>query len=173
MKRTDRGITNFAKLFLDLTSEEERELSLFCSYLEASSDLQRFLEAPHVSLQSKQQFISTALGSLFHPRTLEILAFLLKSDRIQDTPEILRALNILHQRKKAHLVSRDPIPEELIPKIEAHIQEATGESYKIDSSIDKRLIGGFLIKAGNKLFDGSIRHSLSLLKRQLGKATCS
>ncbi|MFV0339579.1 MAG: ATP synthase F1 subunit delta [Parachlamydiaceae bacterium] len=173
MKRLDRGSTNYARLCLNFSAEEQKELRLFCRYLESSSDLQRFLEAPHVSLQSRKQFITKALGTLFQPQTLEFLAFLLKTERIKDVPQILRALDVLQDRKTAQLISRDPIPEELIPTIQEHIKEAIGEEYQIDPSIDKRLIGGFLIKAGHKLFDGSIKHSLTLLKRQLGKETCS
>lgn len=173
MKDIDRSIENYAKVCRGFSDLERHELNLFSQVYQNSPTMHLFLEAPQISLETKMQFIKTGLTPHFHSKTIEWIQFLLKMQRLKDLPLILHSLEELSGNRTADLISTTRLTDSMMKEIQLQLNKATGKHYELAPSIDKGLIGGFLVKAGNRVFDGSIKNSLSLLKRQLGKATCS
>lgn len=173
MTRSDRGIRNYAKLFRGFTAEEKQEIFLFCDIYAQSKDLRNFLNAPHLSIETKAQLIQKVFGKSFKTETIKFLQFLLHRERLKDLPEIVISYEALNGKKTASLISSEPLAEGIVKQIQTQLNAATGSQYDLNPIQDKRLIGGFLVKADNRIFDGSMKNSLLLLKRQLGKAACS
>lgn len=173
MKGIDRGIRNFAKVFNSLSQDQRREIAVFSEIYTQSPDLKNFLKAPHLSVETKGALIQKVFSPHFQVDTTKFIQFLLEKERLKDLPQILQSFDELNGKKIASLVSTEPLSETIVKQIQSQLNAATGNHYELKSTLDKKLIGGFLVKADNRIFDGSIKNSLALLKRQLGKAACS
>jgi len=62
------------------------------------------------------------------------------------------------------------LDEETVKGIGKRIEEQTGQRVELTSSVDPDLIGGIVIRVGNKVLDASVRNRLERLRRQVARA---
>ena len=58
----------------------------------------------------------------------------------------------------------------LVGSIENRIKEATGRQIETTSKVDPDIIGGLVLRVGNKVLDASIHGRLERLRRQIARA---
>lgn len=56
--------------------------------------------------------------------------------------------------------------EELAEKVKNLLQKQFGENLLLETRVDERLIGGFVVEVDGQRLDASVRHQLELLRRQ-------
>ncbi len=66
-----------------------------------------------------------------------------------------------------------PLTEELEAKVLAKVQALTGKDVSLEKIVDESLIGGFILRVGDKQFDASISNKLNNLKRDFLNQTVS
>jgi F-type H+-transporting ATPase subunit delta len=105
-----------------------------------------------------------------------LLLTLIQRDELKLLPEIVEAL-----RERVHRAEIAPVPVEvvsavaltdaqrksLVAKLEAQYGANLGLSYRIDPSI----LGGLVVRIGDKLIDGSVASKLTAMKQALGVTT--
>jgi F-type H+-transporting ATPase subunit delta len=67
----------------------------------------------------------------------------------------------------AQVVSAFPLDDAESKKLAKTLQKALGKKVRLDVSVDRSLIGGVLVRAGDKVIDGSIKGQLKRLARRL------
>ena len=103
--------------------------------------------------------------------------FLLKlaeKHRDASLPAILREYVDLAKEHKSNLILADvttalPLTAEQEQALTEKLAAMTGRSVKVRQHIDSSILGGIVVRVGDKLLDGSALHQLSVLQADLLK----
>jgi len=60
-----------------------------------------------------------------------------------------------------------PLEAEETEKITERLEKALGKPVMVKASVDPDIIGGIVIRIGDRLIDGSLRHQLDVLKKEM------
>jgi F-type H+-transporting ATPase subunit delta len=99
------------------------------------------------------------------------LQLLVENDRFGYLPEIgqefAAAVAQLKKSLALEVVSAFPLPSDERSSLETRIKGEFGAMASISWSVDPLILGGLLIKAGDKLLDGSVGGSLERIRAEL------
>ena len=70
----------------------------------------------------------------------------------------------------AEVQSTIELTEENIGKLKSNLEKVIGKEVEITTTINPKILGGLVIRFGDKLIDGSIRSKLLKLKKNLMQA---
>ncbi len=86
-------------------------------------------------------------------------------------PKILAELEKLYFQEnnitKAHIWSKSKLDETMIKEISSLVANKTKKEVRVDTDIDDSLVGGALVRYGDKLIDISFKKQLSNLAKKL------
>ena len=101
----------------------------------------------------------------------QLLQVLGERDRLPILPQVLEQFEELRaeheQRLTAEVVSArelDPAQQE---RIRAALAERTGQTVELVSKIDEQLLGGAVVRAGDRVLDASLQRRLQQLAQSL------
>jgi len=101
------------------------------------------------------------------------LTVLMHYRRLPLLPEITVQFETLRraseQRLKVNVMSAVEMAPDQIEKLAARLREKFGTEIEMETGVDADLIGGLVVRAGDKVIDASVRGRLEQLGRQLVK----
>jgi F-type H+-transporting ATPase subunit delta len=160
---------------------EAKELNRWQSDLRKIASLVRdeavsaFLEKPDVSFDEKAKLLSERLGDI-HPQALKLVSLLTAKRRLAMIEDIAEEYQRLLDNYRgvegvevAEITTAIPLDEEDRLRIAKRITEIMGKPVALKPSVDPSLIGGIVIRVGDKLIDGSIRSKLAVLKKEMSR----
>jgi F-type H+-transporting ATPase subunit delta len=157
----------------DALDEIQDQLGEFCDALAESREMQVFLFSPYFSSQEKKEGISKLIegGNEHFVRFLELLAEKHRMPaifRIRSTFDELWA----EERKllPVTVTSAVELDEKLVKEIGKRIEEETGRKVELSSTVDPDVLGGLVLRVGNRVLDASVRARLERLRKQVAKA---
>ena len=149
------------------------DLTVIQRIIKESHEFQLFLESPVIKKEKKQEVFKATFGSSVQSLTFHFLSLLIEKDREDALPSIIEAffqlqdemLGIIHVRvtTAAELSQRQTI--QLKQRFEAYSKKKV----LIDQHVDKQLIGGFIARIGDTVFDGSVKQQLELLRERFAE----
>jgi len=169
----------YAKLFVgNLTVDEAAtyltELKSFSDKIKSSRQLYLFFKSPLFSQKEREEMLSAiaSQGELSH-RVHAFILFLSNRDSISLLDKIIKAIaDLIDERArklKAQVVSAEPLKEMYLSQIKQILEDSLQIEIIIETQLDSSLIGGFKVKAGSLVYDGSIKNQLTMLKDVLLK----
>lgn len=177
MKET-RVAPRYAASLLDLAIDQNQlekvyqDVKHILSFVNESRDLRVLLESPVVSVDDKISVLKKIFTGVT-PLMLTFLELLTKKGREAYIQNILTEFNNLYNKhkniQKAVVTTAVGLDDTLRKKVYEIIRSQTSSEVELVEKIDKNLIGGFIIKYGDKQIDSSILRSLQSLKRDLGE----
>lgn len=173
MSFTQRAAVSFAEVLQSTTPEERIELAAFSDFYQNNTAFRRFLSSPHLTQEQRQNLIRKALEPLCSPITIEHLLFLESLDGFSLLPSILLHLEDCKDVEKGVLTTAEPLSKQSVDQLKKRFEEMIGNKILLEEKTDPRLIGGFLINIGNRVYDSTIKQSLQNLKKYLGKSPCN
>ncbi len=154
-----------------------KDVELIISALESSGELFRTMENPIVKPELKLSILTEIFKDKISSDTLEFLRFVIDKDRENLLYDIMKNFMILRDEKlgyanvnlKTAFELDDKEREELI----ALFNKMLNKKIKLKYSVDPEIIGGFVAAVGDTVYDASLKHQLSLLRKQFlhGSAT--
>jgi len=159
-----------------LLSQEEGNQDDWLSGLEGiatlfgDADAARFLSDSKVPADRKRELVEKALAG--SPTNVVNLALLLvRRGRVSLGPQVAEAFSEIVDREKgishADVTSAVALSEDELKDVEKRLAEITGGPVVISTNVDESLIGGLVVRIGDRLIDGSTRSRLVALKQQL------
>jgi len=141
--------------------------------IKESHDFQRFLKSPVIKKDKKQEVFKATFGPSVQPLTLQFLSLLVEKEREDALPDVIESffrlqdelLGIVHVSIKSAAELSQQQTMELIQRFEAYSKKKV----QIDLSLDKQLIGGFIARIGDTVFDGSVKQQLELLRKRFAE----
>lgn len=144
----------------------------------ANSDakFKQFLEDPTMSKAKKIAGLTAFCdGAKFAPITKSFLCVVAENGRLDQNQKIYECLEeytlAAAGQVKATVTSAQPLtPEQLADltkKLQVHVEK--GETLKVDTKVDPRLVGGFTVAMGEDFFDLSLMSRIRAMEAELAK----
>ena len=137
-------------------------------------ELIEFLNHPKIDKENKVKTIENIFNRFISKELTGLMVTVVEKDRSKDLKDILEYfLNKVKEHKKigtAYVTTPMELTNEAKKKVEKRLLETTGYvKFEMIYAVDESLIGGMVIRIGDRVLDSSIKHKLSELSRQLNK----
>ena len=134
-----------------------------------------FLGSPQVRLLDKRKLLSTALDG----RTMRSVAvfadLLLRKKRLGLLREVTDQFEALVEKaqgiRRAHVVSAVPLAEAERARLHTTLESWTRSKVRLTSEVDPALLGGALVRLGDRVIDRTVRTLLQSIAAQLQEAS--
>jgi len=149
----------------------EEELTQLNKALDTNAELREFLSNPDVSPAGKKDAMIQIFGKTVSPVTLHWVNMVMDQGRQRRLPVIIEDFITLAQdvREKvtAEVITSVPLSEDLAKRLETELSRVTKKRVFLKSLVDESILGGVIVKVQDKVIDGSVRHRLEEIKREM------
>ena len=170
----------YAKAVLATATEQQlddvvaNDLATIAKLGEGSADFRAMMRSPIIDSQVKLAVLKDAFGATINPLTMEFLKLIIEKGRGDLWREIVMEYRaLLDDRKNIERIRVTSAVElgahersQLESALSARLKKTVVASYDTDPAI----LGGAVIRVGDQVLDGSIRHQLHVLKDKLAVA---
>jgi len=177
MKGT-RVASRYAKsLFLQAKSEGllekiKADAEFLLQYCKERS-FRAFLISPVIKVVKKESIFSSLFDGAVDRQTLEFLKFLARHRREYLLPEICQAFLSIYNVDKGitevSLTTAIPMNEEMEKQIAKLLSGIVKGEVKMQQTVNPAIIGGFILKIGDRMIDTSVSGQLAQAKVSLSK----
>ena len=158
----------------DVLDRVHDELGEFAEALSDNRSLQVFLFSPYFSSEEKRQGVRKIVTDA-DERFENFLELLAERHRMPALFRIKREFDALwadeHKLLPVTVTSAVELDEGLAEDIAKRIQEQTGRTVELSSTVDPDVLGGLMVRVGNMVLDDTVRNKLERLRKQVAKAT--
>ena len=145
------------------------------SAMDRDDRLRNFLEAPQVSAEQKNAVLAKAFEDRAPRLFLRYLQRLVKNRRQMLIPEIANEYRDLvdevEGRVHAQVTLAKPVDDEQRAAIARQLTQKLGRTVVPQIRVNPNILGGIIVRVGDRIMDGSIRRRLGVLRgRMLAKA---
>ena len=168
--------SRYAKSIIDLAVEQnvleevKSDIELFIETCRANPALQAILKNPIISLDKKAGILEGLFADKLNKMILSFFKIVIRKGRSEilyaTGKEFINQYNVLKNIVKAKVTSASSLSSENIKEIEDVIKEATQGEVYLSTEVDPDLIGGFILKVGDKQFDASLSSKLNKLRKE-------
>ena len=124
---------------------------------------------PKILLERKYAVVDRALD--IQPLAKNFAKVLVQKGRAGDARAVATAFGLMADDAEgiahAAVVSAVELTPDQLADIERRLSESMGKRVRVASTVDPSIMGGVIVKVGDRLVDGSIRSRLKQLKREL------
>ncbi len=149
----------------------ESELQTIDTLLKESFELSKIMIHPGVSLQLKKKLVDSVLAHEGSPLIKKFLFVLIDKRRVNLLSLLFTSYKTVVRQIKgivmAEVQSTIELTDDNISNLKTKLEKLTGKEVEITSSINPKILGGLVIRFGDKLIDGSVRYKLTKLKQKL------
>ena len=139
--------------------------------LSPQSRAMAFLAAPQVTLADKRKALSGALAGRVSRAAAAFVDLLLRKRRLGLLAEIAGEFEALVERsqgiRRAHVVSAVPLSDAERARLQATLEGFTKGGIKLTAEVDPAVLGGALVRIGDRVVDRTVRTLLETIGAQL------
>lgn len=151
-------------------AEWSRQLAI-ASAVASTDKMAKVIESPSLTAQSQAQLLIDVIGEELSPPVANFLRVLADNKRLPLLAEISAQFEQLKaQQEKSvnvEVASAFPLPDELADKLAQALRGKLQREVSINTVIDRTLLGGVVVRAGDIVIDGSVRGRLARLARAM------
>jgi F-type H+-transporting ATPase subunit delta len=137
----------------------------------AGGRIQRFLVSPETRLQDKRDVLRKGFQGRIAPLVAVFLDLLLRKKRIADYATVADEFEALVEKalgiQRARVVSAVPLEPAEMKRLHEALERTTRSHIKLTSEIDAELLGGALVRIGDRVVDRSVRTLLEAIEKRL------
>jgi F-type H+-transporting ATPase subunit delta len=168
----------YAKALLEVAVDKKtdpgriaEELEGFQSLLERERALRTALEAPTLPGTKRVKILDSLLASAkVSPETQNLLRLLARNERIPLVPfvaESFRKLVLEHEGiQPGEVVSAHPLSSDQKKRLAGQLGQALGKKMELSYRTDPEILGGVVVRVGNRIFDASVTTQLRRFKER-------
>lgn len=167
----------YAQAFFTIAQEKqivdklEEELKAVVSVIEENSDLKKVLNHQLISPEEKKAILDQIFSGEVSELTLNLLDVVTEKYRAPYIPaiyeEFVAYANETRNMADAHVKSAFELTEADLETVKSKLAKITGKTIRLKSETDPTLIGGVMVRIGDKVIDGSVAARLARLKENL------
>ena len=174
---SSKAASRYAKSLIDLSIEQNsleemrNDMVLFEYVVDKNNELEAILKNPIVPLDKKSGILSDVFGTKVHKITQSFLKLVVNKGRagilFETSKQFIHQYNLIKGIVTAEVKSAIALTEDNRKEIISLVKKELGANEVIvKEKLDDKLIGGFILKVGDKQFDASIASGLNKLKRE-------
>ncbi len=143
----------------------------------ADEEVREFLARPELLADERARFVGDICGGIDDAAALgtgegsNFLRLLAEYGRLPALPEISAQFDELRSRAentiKVTLASASEVDAELSSKVTQALQDRLGRDVELEHEVDPALLGGAIVRAEDRVIDGSLRSRLQRLAEAL------
>ncbi len=168
-KRYAKGLWDYA---LTTTGPDAyvKDMEAISETLQANPDLKNFLGAPFIDTKKKQIAVAEIFKTL-QPGSLNFLNLIIKQGREKHIGEIAQFyINQFDESKGLQIIKLSLAQQLSESAIQSILSDCTlvhnSLPQKVEVLIKPELIGGYIIRVGDKQIDNSVKNKLSNVKKE-------
>jgi F-type H+-transporting ATPase subunit delta len=171
-----RAAIRYAKAILDMANsksaanEVSQDMTLIATTIKGNAELNTFIQNPTIKVEVKESALLEVFASVNNV-TKGLFHLLLENKRFEILESIAIEYNKLFDEANgvevAKVTTAIAITPELEAKVLAKIKEFSNKKVTIENIVDASIIGGFILRIGDKQYNASVANRLQVLKREL------
>jgi F-type H+-transporting ATPase subunit delta len=139
-----------------------KDLAAFAEVLTGDAELLKLFRNPIFSVEEKKAITGRLLDQLNPCQTIKNFCFLLADKkRLAWLPEIEAYYSVLLDQAKG------VVPQARQEAVKKQLAAQLGKELVLDFSADAGILGGVVLKVGDKVLDASLRAQLNAMKEQI------
>lgn len=174
-----RVASRYAKSLLGLAIEQNKleeayaDMKLVAETCSSSRDLSLLLKSPIVKSDKKQAIVDQIFSGQMSELSNAFVGIIIRKKREYLLEDISKEFLMQYKAHKnivtAQVTSAVQLDDALKQRILALVAGNEGEGVEMVESIDKDIIGGFIVRVGDKQIDASIAGRLADLRQEFNK----
>ena len=168
---------NYAEALLELADRNE-SAEAFGEWMAAVADLldedprlRLFLETPRIDAEAKKTALVSALGDRVPKPFLNFLRITIDKRRQRLLRDIDREYRQLLDERMGRVHVRVTVAHALdeagLRELQRELSRMLGKTAVPEVRVDPDILGGIVLRTGDTVFDGSVKHRMERLKRRL------
>jgi F-type H+-transporting ATPase subunit delta len=147
------------------------DLKSMLEVLKPGTRVANFLATPQVRLADKREVLRAGFRGKALPIVAVFVDLLLRKRRLEEFPEIVTEFEALVERaqgiRRVQVTSATALTATELERLERSLERYTQAKLKITTTVDPDLLGGALVRIGDRVADRSARTLLQAIARQL------
>lgn len=166
----------YAKALLELAQEKNEveaireDMRLVSSVLNESRELTSVMASPIVKADKKQNILKEIFGGKVNEITNRFFEIVVNHGREGSLRVIAQAYEnmYLHLKgiERVKVTTAYPLSAAEAKAVAAKASAYTGKEVELNQQVDESIIGGMVLRVGDKRYNGSFAHQLKTLRRQ-------
>lgn len=162
---------NYAEALFAASPEFGELIDAVAGAIGADERIRAVLESPRVSKTAKSQILERALKGEAPPEFVRFLQAVVRRGRQGLLGEIAQQYQVLldEQLNRVHAgitLAREP-DQTTEKQIVERLTKALGREVRAHFRTDPRILGGVVVRVGDRILDGSVRRRLTALQRKM------
>lgn len=172
-----RVASRYASSLLELAEEKgvldqvEKDMRYFLSVCDASHEFVVVLKNPIIPHSKKKQILTAMFTGKVSDITLNLFNLVTLKNREEALPAIAREFKSLYRVKQgielAEVTTTYPLSEEQRVQFISLVASKSGKKVELNEKVDTTILGGYILKIGDRMIDESIQNKLIRLKSKL------
>jgi F-type H+-transporting ATPase subunit delta len=147
-----------------------RELDVAATVL-ADPGLADVIGNPSIPTTVREEAVRQGLGKGLSAPVLNLILFMIRRGRVDDLGRVAADFGSLVDLRNGivHATASSALPLDTaeLKKLTAKLEQMTGGTVELTVEIDPSLLGGLVVRVGDRLIDGSVRGRLERLRTQV------
>eukprot|EP01136_Pigoraptor_vietnamica_P021154 Opistho-1_new@71005 len=170
-----RAAIRYAKAILDTAissgtaAKVNDDMSLIITTVDSNAELKEFLSSPIIDSNSKMNVLAEVFASV-QGETKSLFRLLQENKRFEILSSVATQFNALFDEMNgievAKVTTAFPITEDLEAKVLDKIATISDKKVTIENIVDPSIIGGFILRIGDKQYNASVANRLQELRRE-------
>jgi F-type H+-transporting ATPase subunit delta len=146
------------------------DMTLIATTITGNSELTHFIQNPLIKTDTKKDVVIEVFASV-NPVTQSLFHLLLENKRFEILAAIAVEYNnlfdVMNGVEVAKVTTAFSMDAALEAKVLAKIATFSDKKVTIENTVDASIIGGFILRIGDKQYNASVANRLHVLKREL------
>lgn len=174
-----RVASRYAKSFIDLSLEQGQleqaynDMTYVAEVCKGSHELVVFLKSPVIKTDAKQEVLKKLFGGKLSKISDGYIHLITAKKREKYLSEIAQEFISQYKTHKkiltAVITTANGIDDSIRKEVMALVKGSTNQDVVLEERINKDLIGGFVVRVGDKQVDASIARKLQNLKQNFNE----
>jgi len=167
----------YARSLLELATEAGQaevvgqELGAIAEALASDSASTVFLSSPSIKPSQRVAPLQRILAGKVSELTLNTIGLLNQRGKLSDLPGLISSYQEQLDKQLGNVdvdvIVAQPLTDEQTEQVRQSVSKTLGKSARINVKVDDSILGGLVVKIGDKLMDGSVRAQLDAMRDQL------
>lgn len=175
-----RAASRYVKSLLDLAVQQNaldkvhEDMLLFSKVVDENRNFELLLRNPIVKHDKKRDILEQLFKGKVHPLTMAIFDIITKKNREPLLPAIAaefhNSYNEFKGIRKASVTTATPLEAPARTQLEQLVKKYSDrQQVELVEHVDKDMIGGFVLKIGDRQVDASLKNKLKALKLEFSQ----
>ncbi|HEV2062355.1 MAG TPA: ATP synthase F1 subunit delta [Solirubrobacteraceae bacterium] len=157
----------------DKLDEVREQVGAFADAIDSNRDLAIFFFSPYFSTEEKKEGLGKVLDGA-DDVVRNFLELLVEKHRMPAIHRIRRAYDTRWEEENkllpVEVTSAIELDRETVQNIGDKIGERTGRKVQLESRVDPDILGGIVVRVGDRILDASIANRLESLRKQVARS---